>query len=180
MENVVPILFLIATLAVWLLVKLFIIFLHVKYKLKISGQLAWSGHLKNIKIVKSSASPLAVSADEKKLQVRIDRLWVSSSLFDRTVDERLAICVNSVNIDYYSSGESSSSSIDLSEKLLSLEKLKQSKLFVRLVGYLRRFILVFLGYFGSLMIDQLKFSVNSNLVTFKIDKFKGKFFMKFY
>jgi hypothetical protein len=171
MDNFLGILFLIGTLAVWLLAKSFIIFLHVKYKLKLSFQFAWSGHLKNIEIVKWTTRGLH---DEKKLQVRVDKLWISSSLLDRNVDERLAICVNSVNVDYYTNEQDSSSGINLSEKLLFIEKLKKSTLLIKLVGYLRQFMLVFLGYFGSVMINQLKFNVNNKIISFKIDKFKGK------
>jgi hypothetical protein len=178
MDGVVPILVLAITATMWLLFKLLVIFLHVKYRLKLSCQLAWSGHLKNIEIVRLAS--LNGDNDKKALHVRIDKLWVSSSLFDRAVDMRLAICFNNVTVECASS-VGDETDVDLSvSSLLAVEKLAHNKLLVWVYVHLRRFVLLFLSYFGSLMINQLKFSVDNKLISFRIDKFKGLIFFFFF
>lgn len=170
----------------WLLIRLFIVFLHVKYKLKISFDIDKFCQLKNIEICKLSLRDRPNETDSNRhstFQLKVDNVWLSSCFLNRNVDERLGICFNTISINYVSSQYSPdsdnvlpSTSSSTSTMLLLLEKLQKSSFMNSLSTNLKRVVKLFLDYLGGVYVNRFTVTINHQLVHLSIDKFKGKFF----
>ena len=180
MENIALAVFLMIILTMWLLAKLLVIFLNVKYNLNISFRLTWLFQLKCIEIVKSTCSSppntdgvKREAAIEKKMHIKIDKIWLSSCYLNPHVDERLAVCLNAVKISYSGQRVQSTAVTSLSETLLSFENFKKSRRISRILSLMRRFIALFVNFFGSILVNQVNFTVNDTFICFNIKKVKG-------
>lgn len=165
----------------WLLIRLFIVFLHVKYKLKISFDVDKFCQLKNIEICKLSVRDRPTDTDSTRhstFQLKVDNVWLSSCFLNRNVDERLGICFNTISINYVSSqylpDSIPSNSSSTSTMLFLLEKFQKSSFMNSLSTNSKRVIKLFLDYLGGVYVNRFTVTINHQLVHLSIDKFKGR------
>lgn len=94
--NLVILLLIVIGLALWLLIKTFLLFISIKYKLKINFKFT-RNKLTHVHIVKYTNNPSSSLVVE--YEIKIDKVWLSSCFINRNVNDRFLICIHSVNIN---------------------------------------------------------------------------------